>query len=245
MIIGSYAIKHWFPDFSREPKDLDIIKNNYYKVNNPSNLRIEYLSNPILEEKYKDSNIEFISPNDLYTLKVSHVIGWNINWEKHMFDIQFLKSKGCVLDLELFNKLYSFWSQYHSNNKRSDLKMTAEDFFDNAVNFPYEHDYLHTLLNPYPTYNKVLKDGAEVEVCEDKFNQLSFQEKCDLVTEEVMIMAFERYQKIGYRSAYSKMLKKFIINHAPIWEGIFIIENFITLHKPNFDYFKKIQIQLI
>ena len=25
MVIGSTSIKHWFPDFPREPKDLDII----------------------------------------------------------------------------------------------------------------------------------------------------------------------------------------------------------------------------
>ena len=96
------------------------------------------------------------------------------------------------------------------------------------------------MLNPTPIYTKILKDGAEVDVSEEKFNKLTFEEKCDLVREEVMVMAYERYKNVNYMSAYSKMLKKFIINHSPLWEGLFIIENFIILHKPLFNYFKTI-----
>lgn len=76
-----------------------------------------------------------------------------------------------------------------------------------------------------PMYKKVLKDGAEVDVCENKFNSLSFNEKFNLVIEEVMVMALERYGDIYYKSAFNRMLKKFILNHAPIWESIWIIEN--------------------
>lgn len=233
LLIGSSAIKHRFPDFHREPKDLDYATPNTVNVNKPG---VEYLHNPVI------GNMDGVAtPDVLYTLKMSHVIGWEVNWDKHMFDIQFLKSKGCRTDLQLFYKLYDFWTAVHGANRRSDLNMSAEKFFDNAVQCEYDHDWLHTLLNPYPTFNKVLKDGAEVDVSRDKFESLSYQEKCDLVTEEVMVMAFERYQKDGFQHAYSKMLKKFIISHAPIWEAIFIIENYKNLHKPAFNYFKTIQ----
>ena len=56
-----------------------------------------------------------------------------------------------------------------------------------------------------------------------------------------MVMAFERYRSMGYKHAYTRMLKKFILNHAPVWEALFIIENYIILHKPKFNYFKKIE----
>jgi hypothetical protein len=40
--------------------------------------------------------------------------------------------------------------------------------------------------------------------------------------------------------AYSRMLKKFVRSHAPLWEAIFILENYTRLHRPAFNYFKKI-----
>lgn len=233
ILIGSKAIKHWFPDFPREPNDTDILISEDIKFNKV--LKVEYLYNPCFNNYESD----VLLPNDLYTLKISHLF-WNINWEKHMFDVQFLKEKGCVLDRGLFNRLYEYWNKYHGKNKRSDLKMTAEDFFDNALDTEHEHDFVHTILNPIPTYTKILKDGAEVEVDEEKFNNLSFEDKCSLAQEEVMVMAWERYPEMDYRVAYGRMLKKFIISHAPIWEAIFIIENYKRLHKPQFNYFKKI-----
>jgi hypothetical protein len=96
-----------------------------------------------------------------------------------MFDIQFLKSKGCKLNKELFDSLYKYWNELHGENNRSDLDQTADSFFNNALSTP--HDYYHTILKEVPTYTKVLKDGAEVAVCQDKFNNLSFEEKPQLV----------------------------------------------------------------
>lgn len=230
LLVGSTAIKHHYPDFKRDPKDIDYLVPE--KMDTTKS--VEYLTNPIL------GNLEGIaSPDILYTLKISHVVGWDINWDKHMFDIQFLKKKGCKLNKSLFNDLHKYWEETHGKNKRSDLDMTAESFFNNAINTP--HDYYHTILKEIPTYTKVLKDNAEVSVCEEKFNTLSFDEKCELVREEVMVMAYERYNKsLSYISAYSKMLKKFTLNHAPLWEAIFIVENYVPLHRPKFNYFEKI-----
>ena len=238
ILVGSKAIKHHYPDFPREPKDDDYMVGSVEEIK-ISSRETEYLYNPVI------GNLEGIAdPNLLYTLKASHIVGWDINWEKHMFDSQFLKKKGCTLDRELFFKLYDFWNKIHEPNHRSDLDMTGEEFFDNAVKCEYDHDYIHTLLKPTPTYTKVLKDGAEVDVSEDKFNNLTFEEKCDLVREEVEVMSWERWSKKDYRVAYNMMLKKFIMNHAPIWEAIFIIENYVLLQKPIRNHFKIIESQL-
>jgi hypothetical protein len=240
MITGSSSIKFWFPDFPRGPKDLDIVvRNKNEEVSVESDLRVEKLENPVLldyldEIEYKET---YLSPDILYTLKLSHMF-WDLNWEKHNWDQIWLQKKGCQINMELFYRLYDYWNEFHGKNKRSDLKMSAEDFFDNALKCEYNHDDLHTILNPIPTYTKVLI--GEVEVSQEKFQDLSFEDKCNLVTEEVMIMAFERWPKADYRFAYSKMLKKFIISHAPIWEAIFILQNFVHLHKPKFNYFKTI-----
>jgi len=232
ILIGSTAIKHWFPDFKQIPKDIDYIeigRRNIYSKDG-----IEILPNPILEKF--EGNI--LTPDYLLTLKISHLF-WDINWDKHIFDVQFLLKKGAKLIPSVFDELYQYWNEFHGKNKRSDLQMSAEDFFDNALKCQYKHDDLHTLLNPIPTYTHILV--GEVEVSEDLFNLLNFQQKLDLVREEVMVMAWERFNKMDYRVAYAKMLKKFIRDHAPLWEAKFIIENYIFLMKPEYNYFKKIE----
>lgn len=243
VIIGSHAIKYWYPSFNRIPKDLDIVVEGGERIQLLGVYdRVEKLTNPILLKYHNGSN-KYATPNELYTLKMSHLF-WNINWEKHMFDLQFLKDKGAVLIKPLFDELYAYWNMVHGLNKRSDLKMKAEDFFDNALNCEWDHDWLHTLLRPTPTFSKVLKDGEEVEVDEERFDKLTTEEKDSLVREEVMIMAFERYPKTFYKNAYDRMLKKFIISHAPIWEAIYIIENYVRLIKIDFNFIKYLNEQI-
>jgi hypothetical protein len=228
ILIGSSAVKYWYPDFKREPKDLDFIVNEK-EVLPPKGQNVEYLSNPIFANKWKYKDTKPMYPGDLTTLKASHLC-WNINWEKHMFDLQFLLSKGNDIEEELFWELYNYWNVYHSKNTRSDLKMTKDEFFNNAVNYDVaEHDDLHLLINPTPIYTKILKDDCEVELDESKYNLLTHEEKLELVREEVYIMAHERYKHTDYRTAYLKMLKKFILSHAPKFTLIFILKNYVEL----------------
>jgi hypothetical protein len=237
IIIGSTALKYHFPDYPKEPKDLDVlIRRMEDPVTTTNGRRIESYINPILTDELSNPPfvIEYIGKDELYTLKISHMF-WDIKWEKHMFHIQFMREKGCKLIGKLFYKLYNYWKEIHGENHRSDLTMNSSQFFDNQLK-TYDHDVLHEKLNPSPVYKKILKDGSEVEPDEQKFNNISFQDKLALVREEVMVMAYERLQGRGYREAYTWMLKKFIMNHAPIWEAIFIIENYKELHKPIVNY---------
>lgn len=236
IIIGSAALKYWYSDLNRTPKDLD------YAVKDtsifPKEKGVEYLENPILFENVEEyTENGYLKPQYLYTLKMSHLF-WDINWSKHEYDATFLRNKGCKLNYPLFYKLYDYFNELHGKNKRSDLKMSAADFFDNALKCEYDHDWLHILLNPIPTYTKVLQDGKEVEVSEDKFNKLSFEDKCNLVYKEVEVMSWERWPNMDYRIAYSRMLKKFIINHAPLYEAIFILENYVRLCRSRRNHFK-------
>jgi len=204
MIIGSTAIRYHFPYFPREPKDVDIIKGSKFNDYFPVDFKREYLENPILLQYCKDD--DFLDKNSLYTLKISHCF-WDLengSWNKHIWDVQWLKEKGCKFIPELFYQLYAYWETIHGKNKRSNLEMSAEQFFDNVVNFPVEHDFLHTLLVQHdyfgnqnlPMYVKILKDRAEVDVSEEKFNKLTEKEKFNLVFEEVAVMSFERFGDI-------------------------------------------------
>lgn len=237
-VIGSSALKTLYPDFRREPKDIDVlVRDQEGKIEYTFLARYEFLQCQPLYN-YLEGN--GLTGDVLLTLKCSHIF-WNINWDKHIYDITFLFGKGCKIIKPLFNELYAYWNTWHGKNKRSQLAMTAEDFFNNAVSCPHDHDWLHTLINPSPTYQKVLKDGAEVDVSEDKFNALSFEEKCDLVREEVYVMAYERMGSRSYKAAYYWMLKKFIMSHAPMWEALFILENFRHLDRPLINYKNQIE----
>lgn len=239
-LIGSRALKSFFPELKREPFDYDfLVKSESNFIDKIPGERIE---NHVIPPLYEFVDENGMHADVLLTLKCSHIF-WDIKWDKHMFDIVFLFEKGAKVIKPLFYSLYSFWNEKHGENKRSDLQMDAKDFFNNALK-TWDHDELHKLINPYPTYNKVLKDGAEVEVDENKFNALQYEEKLDLVREEVYVMAFERLNGRDYRVAYAWMLRKFIMHHAPLWEALFILENFKMLHKPSYNYVKKIQDEL-
>lgn len=248
IIIGSTAIKHHFPIFHREGKDIDYAvdienvnrKNEICKIDNKN---VEYLYNPIIFNYISDNQL-YATPEQILTLKMSH-ISWNINFRKHMFDIQFLLDQGVIYDKNMYNDLYNFWIDFKGRNgkyRRSDLTLSSEKFFDNSIDT--DHDHLHTLLTDIPMYTKILKDGCDVEPCEHKFNNLSYSEKISVIEEEVMVMAYERFRDKQYRVAYEMMLEKFVTGHAPIWQLIFIIENYKILRKPSFNYYNKIENKL-
>lgn len=237
IIIGSESLIHWFHDFNRKPKDFDVIRTDALSesiIRSTFPKSIEVLDNPVLAKRQK---IGYLRPDDLLTLKVSHIF-WDVNFDKHMWDIQFLLNKGCIIKMNLFYELYEFWNEYHGKNLRSDLDMDSEDFFDNAIKNKIPHDTVHTFLNPNPTYQKILQDGKDVLPSEEKFYKLKEEEKYNLVVEEVQVMSWERWPNIKWYLSYSKMLKKFLMNHAPMYEAIWMIKNWKTLIKPPFNHIK-------
>lgn len=237
LIIGSTAIKYYYPDFPREPKDIDIVVLEKQKREGET----EYLENPVIFKYQKEG---YLKPNLLLSLKISHLF-WDINWDKHLYDVQFLLSKGCKYDLDLICELRSFWDSFLPKIRRSKLEMDKQQFFTNGVNEDTEqHDYLHTLLNPTPMYTKLLRDNCEVELDESKWNNLSFEDKCDVVFEETAVMAFERYKTTDYRIAYKRQLKDNIIKHFPFYIAIFAIENYKNLEKPKYNFKTKIENEL-
>lgn len=234
IIIGSVAIKHWYPDFNRVPKDIDFAVDS---KRSSGKREVEYLYNPVICERFLGE--EVLDANALLTLKMSHLF-WDINWDKHMFDVQFLLGKGCTFDLELLGELRKFWENYLPRVRRSRLETTKEEFFTNSVNDGVdEHDNLHKLLAEIPAYTKILR--GEVEVCPQKFKKLTFKEKCEVVQEEAMVMAFERYLDIYYKASYKRQLKDNIIKHYPEFIALFAIENYRELLTPSFNFKIKIE----
>lgn len=236
-LIGSNLLKYWFPDeYKRTPKDIDYLVEDASIF--PKEKGVEYMENPVLLDYIRWTG--GLDESAYKSLKMSHIF-WDTGWSKHIYDIQFMNDMNIKYNRELFYDLFGYWWEFHGAIHRSDLDMSADQFFNNASDLTYDHDQLHLILKDPPTYTKVLKDGAEVDVDEDKFLALSFEEKCDLVREEVYVMAYERKGKRDWYQAYTWMLKKFIQLHAPLWESVFILENYTELSKPTINYFKVLE----
>jgi hypothetical protein len=243
MIIGSNAIKAHFPDFKREPKDLDVItdaKPEYIK---------DVFSNWDHVDIFWDDRMAGLfgsgvaTPDELYTLKISHAF-WDINktWEKHMSDILFLQKKGAQFDRALYDALLPIWKEQHGK-KRTSLAKNKMDFFGDAVVRKYDHDSLHDSVayGDEPMYTRILKDGSEVMVDNSKFWAMSLEDKYKTIREEVYATALERWvvptnYTISPRLAYSYAMKKSLTSLFKGEWALFIALNYSDLWQPDMNY---------
>lgn len=251
ILYGSRALKSLFPDFTREPSDSDwlLSKEEYQNkelqegVDKDGFKRHEFARIPVFD-KYIDYKTP-LTKDELYTLKVSHIF-WNIKWDKHIYDIIFLQKQNCQLQSDLLTDLHNYWSTYHRTNVRLSFKQSNEDFFKDAVTRVYKHDDLHEIVKVHemPMFNYIKEDKNNAEISEKLFNSLSFEDKLLVVQEEACVLAFERYiihnKRMNSRSAYTKALKDLILRLTPLWLGVFIIENYLSLYKPHLNYKEKI-----
>jgi hypothetical protein len=240
LIIGSHAIRHWFPDFPREPKDMDIMCEQ-----GTSTKEVEYLWIPEYQY-FLDSNQDeqYLDKDHLYTLKLSH-LGFNIFWEKHCSDVCFLKSKGCVADEKLYKKLVKAWILKHGKQWASLKGKDSQTFFEDAVKRKYVHDTIHDAVAIYdkPLYESLVYEGVS---CSKKgFDKLSYDDKLNLVREEVYVTALERWLiphdfKFSKIEAYQKALKKLATTMSSGWFKFFILTNIDVLRNDrDFSYIDK------
>lgn len=230
LIFGSTALKHWFPDFKREPKDLDImsgvpmmtkeVQHYWYHAFN-------YIAIANRDPKY-------VEPNYLYTIKVSHA-AWDIFWDKTMHDIMFMKSKGCKLDKALYYLLYAEWEVVH-RQKRINLNVKNEEFFTKTVTRKFGHDWLHNYLafGSEPMHNQIRPDPSKAYCSEKLWTQLSPEDKLKTAMEEIYVIATERYVvplKMPPRIAKIKATKNLITSMTKGWFNLFLIENFDEIIK--------------
>jgi hypothetical protein len=235
MIIGSCAMRRWFPDFGREPKDMDIVGG----PDPVTDLRIERLNNPVLAARPELFEDGYLKPSALLALKLSHLF-WDVFWDKHCFDMVWLYGKGVEPDMDLFWDLHAHWTANPPSLglRRSNLDMTADEFFDNALTCDVPHDDLHEMLSDTPAYKSILV--GEVQTSDDLFDALPHGEKIRLVREETMVMAYERAGTRTWRAAYSWMLRRLIWKHLPVRQALWALRHYREIYIPEFDYIDKI-----
>jgi len=234
MLIGSRAMKHWFPDF-REPKDTDYFHDEPIEG-------AEVFWHPSFPKEWCGTLTD-ASPDLLYTIKVSHAF-WDLHgtWNKHMHDVLFLQSQGVRFRREDYDILYPVWKEKHGT-KRVNLNKTKEDFFGDAVVRKYDHDSLHDSVayDDTPMYTRILKDGSDVLVDNSKFWAMSHEDKIRTIREEVYATALERWvipsdYTVSPRAAYAKAMKKSITSLFKNEWALFIVLNYSELYKPDMNY---------
>lgn len=239
ILIGSHAIKHWFSDFPREPKDID------YICPEPSKEKgVEHHWNKSFEcfyDIFNDAKMNVASPWFLYTLKVSHSF-FDVHWGKTLRDIVFLQSKGYnACDEEMFVSFYAEWELKHGK-KRAFLAEKNEDFFKTNVKRKYVHDSIHEAVALYdrPMFERVKDDLSKAFVSKKRFMELLEDDKDKLCLEEIHVIALERFLiprnfQMNPKSARLEAAKILITSATKGWFPKYLVENFRRLHELNND----------
>ena len=239
LIYGSTAIKHFFPDYNREPKDLDIITetDNKYHLDIQGCNRIEQYYLPEFEYIFENNaDKEFVDPDFLYTIKISH-LSWDINWDKHMKAAIFLEEQGCKLDKELYDSLMIAWQRVHGK-KSVKMNVKNSDFFKENIYRKFNHEYLHEQFAFYerPLNERIRKDLDSPLCSEELWNLLCTEDKIRCALEEIYVLAAERYifaqdpeRSWKLEHAVVRTLKNMITSTTSGWFNTFLKLNFNTL----------------
>lgn len=212
-LFGSKLIKNYFSDF-REPNDIDWVTN--VKADLPeSSKEEEFYYIPFSPSRE-------MTPDEIYTVKVSHAI-YDIHWKKTMSDIRFLQIKGCKVIPEYLEKLREYWQEVHGVQHRTDFEVKPDDFFEDRVKRKINHDDLHKLLNPTPTYLKMIEN--DVTPIPDKFFKLTEEERKEVLFEESFVLAIERFKNKLDLVAYNKAQQILITGLHPVWLADYVIQN--------------------
>ena len=257
LIYGSTAIKHFFPDYEKEPRDLDIIT----ETDNKYHLDIEECK--VIEQYYLpefqyifDNNKDdlYVDPVFLYTIKMSH-LSWDINFDKHMKSAIFLKSKGCKLDKVLYDSLMKAWERVHYK-KKVKMNVKNSEFFKENIERAFDHEFLHEQFAFYdrPLNERIRKDLDSPLCSEELWNLLTTDDKLKCALEELMVLTAERYvlvpeeNKLPIKFARIKMLKQMITSTTSGWFNLYLKENFkmfIDNEFPEFFYNKIKELETI
>lgn len=242
IIVGSEAAKI-FSIARRDPIDRDIwVHENqdqdYLEMLKIGGFEITVMPDYILDQV--PHKFAYATPDALYTIKCSH-FGWNIKWDKTLQDILWFKHKGCKLIPELYYLLKDYWKQEHGNKEFLSLNKDSKEFFHDKVTYLFPHDDLHQYVaNNNPVYKKCLKDGQDVLIDKNKFDNMSHEDKVKMFKEEIAVIAAERWLinpywrgKVSWVRAWRYSLQKTITNLTKNWATDFIIFHLEDFIKPD------------
>lgn len=232
LITGSTAIRHWFPDFPREPKDRDMWSDSHV----PGGVA-DVMWDPRLSELLDFTGVRYATPDEILSIKISHspYSLKNGSWAKHMHDIVWLQDHGAQEIPSWYPVLKPIWEDMHGA-KKVNLNQESGAFFTDAVTRIYVHDSIHDTVSHYerPLWMEVLRDGQDVLMDMRKVWSLSTEDQIMLFREEVYATALERWlipawhesREFSPTMAYMWALKKTITSLTKGESSLFMIRNY-------------------
>jgi hypothetical protein len=195
------------------------------------------------------------TPKTLYLLKKSHIV-FNIHWEKNIYDYLFLKDKCQTYFLpDWWNealRLRFKEIQTRTGKKEMNFDLDNSEFFKKSekfINRAVEHDSLHyaTCFYDKPLFLLAKDDTSRAELSKEKVRQMSHLHKIQMIQEESMALALERYiipcmlQKQPYNAlaAYQKTASKMVYHYLPMFLRYFAADNFVEILDLKVDYVQK------
>lgn len=256
MIIGSRALEALVPGYkAKEDSDLDVIScegnKDLFEDVYPANVRVEIhdfydLNNLEAFLRYQGTfktinskSVQFCTLKGLALIKRSH-LHRNYFFDKHIYDYHkwILPNLGNIVftleDQEFLQERIKLTKKAYPK-RMPNLNQTNEDFFDDAVDKEFDHDYLHDLYayTGVPLYKRLKFKGNEgLARCEKSlWDRLEPWEKDMCVAEETYVIATERFVlpghwKGGFKRAYMSALRKVCTDLAQGWFSDHAIDHY-------------------
>jgi hypothetical protein len=214
ILFGSHIIKKVYDDF-RKPNDRDWYTTDPNVQLPTSNTNDEYYLMECMPDREP-------TMDEMLTLKVSHSI-YDIKWQKTMSDIRFLQIKGHKTIPELLSELRILWENVHGKQHRTDFEVEPGKFFDDRVKRKTNHDELHRLINPTPTYIGMIENGVTPN--EDLFRNMPDIDRTEVLFEEAFVLAIERFSHLPDMTAYNRAQNLLVTTLHPVWLADEVIKN--------------------
>ena len=244
LLIGSRALAFWFGRDAvpiRETTDYDVITYDILDLPNFERHDPDILFNHVFERYASSSSVivngiklKLVHPIGLAIIKRSHL--WrNLGFSKHIAHYHRVLKNYHNFDYGdselLLRRIEATKIMFPQGNPC--LKQSKQDFFDDYVTKKYDHDLIHELVafENEPIYVKMLSSTDSVWCDVNKWNGLTFQQKCMAVCEETMVIAIERFLvpndwNYPAKKAYFQALEKVCTTLTSGWFRDFAIDNY-------------------
>lgn len=242
LLIGSRALNYWVPEMKlRATSDWDIISDRdieWAEVHAPNLLDNYELDRYASDDCYIDHNgirLYVVDPVGLGIVKRSHL--WrNLNFQKHITHyhnhLAVYRGRYTLTDIEYLNRRTRLTHlAYPQGNPK--LNQPVKDFFDDAVEKKYDHDWVHQLVayDQEPMYLKLQRDKSSAWCDKDLWSQLSIIQQTQCVVEEATVIAIERYLvptnwRYPKKLAFIKSVDRVCTTLCSGWFRDFAIDNY-------------------
>jgi hypothetical protein len=257
ILIGSRALDYWHDaGLVKDTTDWDVVSTSPIKgtewhdrwiLNNDV---IGYFTSPEHTIMFNGQLLHVCSLQGLAAIKRSHL--WrDLGFGKHITMYHGHLSRYLDLNDE-FTKIFLSERTKQTLEKfpqqGPNLKKTVEEFFDDAVDKKYSHDWLHELyaFEDKPMYTK-MQTNPEIAWCDKQlWDGFTHEQKIHTVQEETYVICTERFLvpkdfKYPAKLGYNKALNKVCTTLCSGWFRNFAIDNYPEI----LDRFDESKVQLV